>query len=61
MQTKGDGEKSVRPIPPLSPVELVEKGWVAGFGGVLAKMKHDPKATLGKQAEKPSAQHVKRE
>lgn len=61
MQAKGTESQPVKLVPPMSPVDLVEKGWVAGLGGVLAKMKSDPKAVSSKQGDKVSVKHAKRE
>ena len=41
--------------PPMSPVDLVEKGWVAGFGGVLSRMRTEAKPAAVK------ALHAKKE
>ena len=49
MQGMGGAESAP---PELSPVDLVEKGWVSGFGGVLSRMRSDAK---------PPPQHAKKE
>ena len=32
----------------MSPVDLVEKGWVVGFGGVLSRMRPEAKPAAAK-------------
>ena len=51
----GAGSPEKEEAKSLSPVELVEAGWVSGFGGVLARMSAKPAAA------KPPPQHAKKE